>query len=221
MACEESQRVCISFRNKGWEAYSCDIVDPSGGYPEWHIKQDVLPLLDGNCSFTTMDGVEHSIEGKWDMIIAFPPCTYLTNAGVCRLFRKSELGEDWRVVNLERLRNGILARDFFMAMLNADCEKIAVENPTPTKIYCLPGYTQIIEPFYFGEPYKKRTCLWLKGLPKLKPTKMVEPVISWVSGGSKKADGSPRDNRGEGFRDSKTRSTTFWGIAEAMAEQWG
>lgn len=222
VACEESQRVCEAFRNICWEAYSCDITDPSGTHPEWHIKQDVLPLLNGNCAFTTMDGTAHIIEGKWDMIIGFPPCTYLTNAGAMRLFRKPEdEEEEWRLVNVERLKLGIEARDFFTSILNADCEKIAIENPVPLKIFNLPQYHQIIHPYYFGDPYKKRTCLWLKGLAQLIPTNEVKPLLSWVDGGSKTVEGKPRANRGRGFRDSKTRATTFPGIANAMAEQWG
>ena len=107
-----------------------------------------------------------------------------------------------------------------MRMLNANCEKIAIENPVPASLFVLPQYTQIIEPYYFGEPYLKRTCLWLKNLPPLKPTNIVEPVGSWVSGGSKKSDGTPRENKGERFRDAKTKSKTFRGVAMAMAEQW-
>lgn len=107
-----------------------------------------------------------------------------------------------------------------MRMLNANCEKIAIENPVPASLFVLPPYTQIIEPYYFGEPYLKRTCLWLKNLPPLKPTNIVEPVGSWVSGGSKKSDGTPRENKGERFRDAKTKSKTFRGVAMAMAEQW-
>ena len=123
------------------------------------------------------------------------------------------------MVDLDRLRNGIQAKDFFMKMLNADCERIAVENPVPTSIFCLPEYTQIIQPYYFGEPYRKRTCLWLKGLPKLKKENEVEPLVNWVSGGSKKADGTPRESKTENFRDAKTKSKTFLGIANAMANQ--
>lgn len=113
------------------------------------------------------------------------------------------------------------AKEFFLACLNADCDRIAVENPVPSGVYRLPKYSQIIQPYEFGEPYKKKTCLWLKGLPLLKPTKIVDAEMSWVSGGSKKADGSPRLNKGKGFRDSDTRSQTFIGIAQAFADQWG
>ena len=124
------------------------------------------------------------------------------------------------MVNIERLKKGIAARDFFLAILNADCPHIAVENPVPSAIYMMPEPTQMIQPFQFGHPYTKRTCLWLKNLPRLRPTRIVEPKISWVSGGSKRADGSERRNKGMTFRDSETKSKTFDGIAKAMAEQW-
>ena len=126
VACEESQEVCKAFRARGHEAYSCDIQEPSGGHPEWHICGDVLPLLNGNCEFVTMDGVTHRIDGKWDLLIAHPPCTYLSNAGARWLYAGGEL-------NAERYRKGLEGKKFFMAMLNADCPRIAVENPTPSR----------------------------------------------------------------------------------------
>ena len=216
VACEESQRVRKAFRDKGHIAWSCDIEDQSGGYPEWHIKADVLPLLNGNCAFTTTDGAEHYQEGKWDMIIAFPPCTYLTVAGANRLYPQKG------VLNPDRYTLGVQAAEFFKAMLNADCEKIVVENPTPMKVFELPKYNQVIEPYMFGHPYKKRTCLWLKGVKPLEATDIVtENIISWVSGGSKNSKGQPRARAATTFRDAKTRSKTFEGVALAMAEQWG
>ncbi len=216
VACEESQRVCKAFRDKGHIAFSCDIEEPSGGHPEWHIKGDVIPLLNGCCEFTTMDGELHSLDKKWDMIIAFPPCTYLTTAGACRLYPTKG------VINPERYALGKDAATFFMAILNADCEKIVIENPTPMKVFELPRYNQVIEPFMFGHPYKKRTCLWLKGVEPLEPTDMVtENIISWVGAGSKDRNGNPRKGKCTTFRDAKTRSKTFEGIAAAMAEQWG
>lgn len=216
VACEESQRVCSAFRAKGHIAFSCDVDDCSGGHPEWHIKQDVLPLLDGFCSFTTCDGVEHSINQKWDMIIAFPPCTYLTVAGANRLYPQKG------VLNPERYELGVGAANFFKSILNADCEKIVVENPTPMKVFELPKYNQVIEPYQFGHPYKKRTCLWLKGVKPLEPTEIItENIVSWVSGGSKDKNGNPRKTQATKFRDAKTRSKTFEGVASAMAEQWG
>lgn len=224
VACEESQRVCIAFREKGHNAYSCDIQECSGGHPEWHIKGDVLcvlnptPLIGVNelgIVFETMDGLIHYVE-KWDLIIAHPPCTYLSNAGAARLYpRKGEL-------NMERYQKGLEAKEFFMQFYNADCPKIAIENPIPTRVYELPPYTQVVQPYEHGHPYSKATCLWLKGLPRLFPTNIVtDNIISWVSGGSKDNHGNKRKNCGMKFRDSKTKSKTFEGIAKAMADQWG
>lgn len=122
-------------------------------------------------------------------------------------------------MNLDRLRAGIRARDLFMKMMNADCERIAIENPIPASLLELPPYTQIIEPYEYGDPWQKKTCLWLKNLPPLQPTNIVDPVGSWVSAGSKRADGSPRKNVGKNTSQKK-RSKTFPGIARAMAEQW-
>jgi len=215
VACEESQAVTIELRKLGHEAYSCDIIECSGGHPEWHIMQDVLPLLNGRCKFSTCDGVLHSVSDRWDMIIAHPPCTYLSNAGAARLFPQKG------VLNEERYRKGLEAKEFFMRFYNADCDKIAIENPIPTRIYELPKYTQIIQPYEYGHPYSKKTCLWLKGLPKLTPTEIItDGIISWVSGGSKDHKGNPRKNKGTVIRDSLRRSKTFPGIAKAMAEQW-
>jgi len=164
-----------------------------------------------------MDGLEHDV-GKWDMLIAHPPCTYLSNAGAARLFKRFG-GKSYAEV--ERLNNGMDAKEFFMELINADIPRIAIENPIPSGIYRLPPYAQIIQPYEYGHPYSKKTCLWLKGVPNLIPTEVVSPICSWVSGGSKKADGSPRENRGMKFRDSKRKSKTFPGIARAMAAQWG
>lgn len=199
IACEESQTVTKEFRKLGHEAYSCDILECSGGHPEWHLQQDVSELL----------------KQKWDMIIAFPPCTYLSNAGAARLYPQKG------VLNVERYKKGLEAKEFFMQFYNADCDKIAIENPIQTRIFEIPKYNQIIQPYEHGHPYSKKTCLWLKNLPKLVPTNIInENVISWVSGGSKDHNGNPRKNKGTVFRDSKTRSKTFQGIAKAMAEQW-
>ena len=215
VACEESQRVCKAFRDKGHNAYSCDIIPTSGSNPEWHIEADVVPLLNGNCTFTTGDGVEHTINGKWDMIIAFPPCTYLTACGAARLYPKK--GQ----MDMERYQKGVEARDFFMKIWNADCDKICIENPLPLRVFNLPPKTQIIQPYEHGEPYSKRTLLWLKGLPKLVPTEIItEGIVSWVNGGSKTASGERRKNVGV-KHSAKERSKTFWGIARAMAAQWG
>ena len=189
VACEESQRVCIELRKLGHEAYSCDILPCSGGHPEWHIQQDVTPLLNE----------------KWDMIIAFPPCTYLSNAGARHLFPGGKLNE-------ERYKKGLLAKELFMTIYNANCPKIAIENPTPSKIYELPEKTQVIQPWQFGHPYSKRTQLWLKGLPKLIPTNIVEVESSCRKAGN-------WFNKGGKDR-QKNRSKTFSGIAKAMADQW-
>lgn len=213
VACEESQAVCKAFRKKGHEAYSCDIVECSGGHPEWHIMQDVSPLLNGNCIFETVDGLKHEIKGKWDLLIAFPPCTYLTNAGARHLWKNHEL-------NQERYEKGLEAKAFFMMFYNADCERIAIENPTPSKIFELPEKTQVIQPWQFGHPFTKRTQLWLKNLPLLQPTEIVEPERTWCPSGSySKRHGEK--HRGMFTTDrAKNRSKTFPGIAKAMVEQW-
>jgi len=217
VACEESQRVCMAFRERGHEAFSCDMQAPTGGHPEWHILGDCLDVISGGGMTITMDGTIHIID-KWDLIIAHPPCTYLSNAGAARLYKVMD-GETW--IKRSRFELGMDAKELFMKIYNADCDRIAIENPTPSGVYRMPKCTQVIQPYEYGHPYSKRTCLWLKGLPKLQPTNIVEPICSWVSGGAKKADGSPRTNKGMTFRDSKTKSKTFEGIAKAMADQWG
>ena len=215
VACEESQRTCTAFREKGHEAYSCDIQECSGGHPEWHIMGDTLKILRGWCDVVTMDGTTHRIEGRWDLIIAHPPCTYLTNASAVRMRVKGQ-------IQPERYAKAMEAKRFFMAFLNADCEKICVENPVPLKIVDLPPYSQIIEPWMFGEPWIKKTCLWLKGLPYLMPTEIIaEGVQPWVNGGCKDAHWNYRRFQGRKERDPKNRAKTFWGIARAFAEQWG
>ena len=160
----------------------------------------------------------HTQVGEWDLIIAHPPCTYLSNAGAASLYKIIN-GKTY--IERERFEKGMDAREFFMIFYNAKCRRIAIENPTPSAVYRLPKYDWTIQPYQFGHPYSKRTCLWLKGLPPLIPTELCEPICSWVSGGSKKADGSPRKNKGTAIRDSKRRSKTFSGIAKAMADQWG
>lgn len=206
VACEESQRVCKAFREKGHEAYSCDIVECSGGHPEWHIMQDVIPILNGNCEFETVDGTKHKIEGKWDLIIAHPPCTYLSNAGARFLYPKG-------VLNKERLKMGLAAKEFFMSLYNADCDKICVENPVPSKVYGLPPYSQTVQPYEHGHSFKKKTCFWLKNLPLLQPTDIIDVRESTKIAGN-------WFNKGGKDR-QKNRAKTFSGIAKAMAEQWG
>lgn len=212
VACEESQRVCNAFRKLGHEAYSCDIIECSGGHPEWHILGDALKVINGNCDFTTQDGEKHTIIGKWDLLIAHPPCTYLTNASAVRMRVKGE-------VVPERYAKAVEAKEFFMRFINADCDRICVENPVPLKIVNLPPYTQIIQPWQFGHPYSKRTCLWLKGLPKLEPTNIItEGVQPYVNGGCKDAHGNYRRFQGRKERDPKTRSKTLL-ILEILVEE--
>ena len=224
VACEESQAVCKAFREKGHEAFSCDIIECSGGHPEWHIQGDVLRLLNGDCNFYTLDGVKHVISGEWDLIIAHPPCTYLTNGGAVRMFRK-EIKEyppygKFQMVNVERLKQGMLGRDLFMAIMYARCKKIAIENPIPMSIYMLPPCQQVIQPYEYGDPYSKKTCLWLKGLPNLKPTNILTEYQPFINGGGGRME--KPNYKGKQFAvGSSGRSKTFPGIARAMAEQWG
>lgn len=206
VCCEESRRVCTAFRERGWEAYSCDIEPYSGGHPEWHIQQDVLPLINGDCEFDTVDGVHHVIDGEWDLLICHPPCTYLSNAGARHLWKE-------HILNQERYAKGLEAKEFFMKFINAKCEHIVVENPTPSKVYNLPPYQQTIQPYEYGHPFKKTTRLWEKGVPQLIPTNIVEQRESTKIAGN-------WYNKG-GKERQKNRSKTFEGIAKAMAEQWG
>ncbi len=205
VACEESQRVCKAFRAKGHEAYSCDIEFCSGGKPEWHIWSDVTPLLDGDCTFRTCDGQAHRVD-KWDMIIAFPPCTYLSKAGSCNLYKAGERNE-------ERFDRGQRAAEFFNRIYNADCEKICIENPVPMKAFGLPPCSQVVEPYYFGVPVSKKTYLWLKGLPFLCPTNVIEPQYTFNT--------YPQFKNSFGKYRQKNRSKTFEEVAEAMALSWG
>ena len=226
VACEESQRVCMAFREKGHEAYSCDILLCSGGHPEWHIKGDVRPLLNpdvvtrSDCQyygfyFKTQDGIGHKLKGKWDLIIAHPPCTYLTLAG--NKWFKPEFADRFP----DRQKQRKEAIDFFMAIANADCDKIAIENPVGVMSSQWRKPDQYIEPYMFGDTEKKKTGLWLKGLPLLKPTNIVEPVIIHCKSGANEPRWHmetmhlPKEER------SRVRSQTFIGIAKAMAEQWG
>lgn len=219
VACEESQVVCKAFREKGHEAYSCDIMECSGGHNEWHIMQDVVPLLNGNCEFETVDGTKHEIDDKWDLIIAHPPCTYMSKAGARWMFPKA--GEiDW-----ERYALAMEAKEFFMAFYNCECEKVVIENPVPLKCVELPEPTQKIQPYEFDDknehPYSKATLLWIKGVPKLRPTTpRNKPIGTWMpsnTGGFSRGQGGGRGIA----HDKKAASKTFSGIARAMAEQWG
>ena len=215
VACEESQAVTIELRRLGHEAYSCDIIECSGGHPEWHIMGDALKVINGRCLFGTQDDSIHEIETRWDMIVAFPPCTYMSNAGACRMFpKKGQIDED-------RFAKAMEARAFFMAFYNADCDRIAIENPVPLKVVELPEKTQAIQPYEYGHPYTKKTYLWLKGLPNLEPTNIVEPIGPYVCGNSE--IWKKQAARGTVYgkeKSAKHRSKTFPGIARAMAEQW-
>lgn len=200
VACEESQAVTVELRKLGHEAYSCDLEPCSGGHPEWHLQVDALEML----------------KMRWDMILAFPPCTYLTAAGAVRLFH-----HDGTIKDQERFKKGTKAAQFFCAFLNADCPRIAVENPVLLKCWGLPKYDQLIEPYHFGDPWRKRTGLWLRGLPKLVPTEIVDPQGLWVGSTSARRDPNLADRyQLHSDRDQKRRSKTFQGVARAMAEQW-
>ena len=201
IACEESQTITKLFRAKGFEAYSCDIIDCSGGHPEWHYKQDVLPLL----------------KERWDLVIAHRPCTYLSNAG-SGWFNEEKYGDKAR----KRKQLRIEALDFFMKCIDANSDKVCVENPVGFPNSQYRKADQIIHPYHFGDAESKRTCLWLKGLPKLVHTNVVKPKIyAYYKRGKKK--GKPiywsdykmfREDRG------KIRSKTFLGIANAIVNQW-
>lgn len=215
VACEESQRVCTAFRELGHEAYSCDIQECSGGHPEWHILGDVLPLINGKSEFVTMDGVTHRIDSRWDLLIAHPPCTYMSNAGACRMYPKKG------VIDPNRLEKALEAKEFFMKFYNANCNKICIENPMPLKVVGLPTETERIQPYQFGEPWSKKTYLWLKGLPELQPTEIVKDYKPFLPSSTGRKLGGDSYGAKECPSRSKARSKTFLGIAKAMAEQWG
>ncbi len=190
IACEESQAVCIAFRNLWFEAYSCDLYECSGWHPEWHIQWDALA---------------EAYSGKYDLMIAHPPCTYLSNAWARFLYPK------W-ILNEERYKKWLEWKEFFMKLWNAPIKYICVENPIPSRIYWLPPYSQSIQPYEFWHPFKKKTCLWLKNLPLLVPTNIVEVSEStkvawnWFNKWWKERQ--------------KNRSKTFPWIAQALAEQF-
>ena len=230
VACEESQRVCTAFREKGHEAYSCDIIDCSGGHPEWHIKQDVLSILNPHqisnsfygIVFRTEDGEAHKIEGKWDLIIAHPPCTYLTNCAA----RHYSLRVTSAQKVVERWKKRAEAAIFFMFFILADCDKIAVENPVGFMNTAYGKPQQIVHPYMFADSINdaeqyvtKATCLWLKGLPKLKINNLPKPNNAELYG--RMPSGKARTWADTYSRNASVRSKTFPGIAKAMAEQWG
>jgi len=195
VACEESQAVTKAFRAKGHEAFSCDIEPCSGGHPEWHIQGDVVPLLDQD----------------WDMVIAFPPCTHLAVSGAKWFKQKREDG---------RQQQGI---DFFMLFANCKCPRVAIENPIGIMSTWYRKPDQIIQPWMFGHTSRKATCLWLKGLPPLFATQIVEPNLYTDCNGSTYSRDYLFDENGKWLKyrgQSKRRSKTFAGIAQAMADQW-
>ena len=214
IACEESQEVCKAFRAKGHRAFSCDLQECSGGHPEWHIQGDVIPLLNGNCTFQTADTHTHTQVGRWDLIIAHPPCTRLCNSGQRWLY----WGDD--DYQKKKRREQLEAIVFFMRFVAADCERIAIENPSGvmSTLYRKPDC--VYNPYDFeGESETKKTCLWLKGLPPLVPTQVL-PKEQRTDGiwrahfnGKKYAWNDPEV--------AKLRSRTPPGVAKAMAEQWG
>lgn len=216
IACEESQRVCMAFREKGHRAFSCDILECSGGHPEWHIKGDVLPLLNGHCEFTLQNGQTDRQTDRWDLIIAHPPCTDLCVSGA-RWFAEKQ--KDLRQQK---------AVAFFMHFVLANCDRICIENPIGimSNVYQKPS--QIIQPWWFGDNYSKSTCLWLKGLEPLKPETTEQPEIEFVEWTDSKTGKKKRQDKFSADalklppeERARLRSQTFPGIARAMSEQWG
>ena len=188
VACEESQAVTIEMRRLGHEAFSCDIEPCSGGHPEWHLQEDVKPLL----------------KQRWNMIIAFPPCTHLAVSGAAWFEQKRKDGRQQAAI------------DFFMMFANADCERIAIENPVGIMSTVYKKPSQIVQPYEYGHPEQKKTCLWLKGLPLLQPTNNVYDQMMELPKNKRERLHylPPSPER------AKLRSKTFPGIAKAMAEQW-
>lgn len=210
----------MAFRDKGHNAFSCDIQECSGGHPEWHIHDDCIPLLNGFCNFKTADGMTHFIRGKWDLIIAHPPCTDLAVSGA-RWFPEKQ--RDFR-----QQKSCV----FFMYFVLANCDRIAIENPIGIMSTCFRKPDQIIQPYEYGHHTKKSTCLWLKGLPKLVPTSIVDPtiisykgkdgrILKFGNGIGEVFDKSGKTISWNNPRTAKARSRTFPGIAKAMANQWG
>lgn len=225
VACEESQRVCTAFRELGHEAYSCDIQECSGGHPEWHIHGDVLPLINGKCEFATMDGITHRIDSRWDLLIAHPPCTYLSNVATRSHSIKCNTIERINDRTFKRIK----AMQFFMNFVNADCDRVAIENPIGVMNTCYRKPDQIISPYMFAENetdtqnyVTKATCLWLNGLPALKTNMLPKPNNSEIFGVMPSGKAKTwEDSLCRAGGAEKARSKTFPGIAKAMAEQWG
>jgi site-specific DNA-cytosine methylase len=210
VACEESQAVTIELRKLGHTAFSCDIQDCSGGYPEYHYKGDCLDIIDGCVSFKTCDGFTHKISDSFDLVICHPPCTYLSNAGI-RHFNVDKYGD--KALMRRQLRD--LAFDFAMRLYNCNCAHVALENPVGYLNSHFRKPDQIIHPYFFGDYFCKRTCLWLRGLPLLLPDYQVIPTDVF---------GIQPDGKITRFteyvHDSRCRSRTFPGIARAMAYQF-
>ena len=196
VACEESQSVCKEFRKLGHEAYSNDLQECSGGHPEWHLQMD---------SFDAINLI------KPNLLIGHPPCTFISKAGARWMHGGG-------VINQDRLNKALQAKEFFLRLLNSNIEHIAIENPQPLKIVGLPPHTQVIQPYQFGDPYSKKTLLWLKGLPELTYTNVLtdyKPYLPSNTGGKKRGQKYQFKNISQ-----KDSSKTFPGIAKAMASQW-
>ena len=220
IACEESQAVCKSFRERGHRAFSCDILECSGGHPEWHILGDCVPLLNGRCEFTLQDGSIDRQTDRWDLIIAHPPCTYLTVTGN-RWFNVEKYGEK----AIQRAKDREEAVKFFMEFVNADCDRVAIENPIGCMSTRYRKADQVIQPWQYGHPTTKSTCLWLKGLKVLEPTNIVEIDTSdryaYIAANGRIKHDTRSRSRCKTSERSNYRSKTFPGIAAAMADQWG
>lgn len=207
IACEESQAETIAFRKLGHNAFSCDILPCAGlKHPEWHIKGDVSPFLKGDTSFTTSDGMFHVLS-HWDLIIAHPPCTYLSKVGLRWLYHQPNAwrytNKGWQFVNLDRWEKMLAAKSFFLSCLNAVADYVAVENPIPMAVADLPKANAYANPAQFGEKYSKKTLYWLKNLPPLMPQIYYPCPRSLVY-----------------IKNGKYRSRTLKGLAAAVAKQW-
>ena len=221
VACEESQAVTKELRRLGHEAYSCDLQECSGGHPEWHIQSDCLPILGGCCTVTTADGAEHEIPERWDLLIAHPPCTYLSNVATRHFSLRCTPPEKVVARWEERARGAI----FFMYFALADCPRICVENPVGFMNNNYRKPDQIVHPYMFAESEEDReqyvtkaTCLWLKGLDPLRTNRLPKPDNGRIYG--RFPSGKQKTWEDQFSRSGKVRSKTFPGIARAMAEQW-
>ncbi len=228
IACEESQRVCTEFRKLGFNAYSCDILPCSGGHPEWHFKQDVLQVIK-NKGGILETGKEYFIEGEWDLMVAHPPCTFLAVSGAKWFYHPDDkdLPIDQRRPHPNfpnRAKEREEAAKFFLKLAKANIKHIAIENPVGIMNTRFRKPNQIVQPWQFGDSASKKTCLWLKNLPLLVPTDIVDPgeyiefgsgrrLAKWYSDGLTKTK-TPEERR-------IWRSKTFPGFAKAIAEQWG